>query len=75
MEGTERGHHLFFGTVGRCSSKIVLTVSLIAKHGECNYTIVRRETGYESRRTSKAITKLLQFILEGPQPCTLFSFT
>ena len=33
-------------------------------------TIVRRGlgTGYERRRTSNAITKLLQFLLEGPQP-------
>ena len=31
-------------------------------------TIVRRGTGYERRQTSKAITKLLQFLLEGPQP-------
>ena len=32
-------------------------------------------TGYESRRTSKVITKLLQFMLEGPRPCTIFCFT
>ena len=30
--------------------------------------IVCRGTGYERWRTSKAITKLLQFLLEGPQP-------
>ena len=39
------------------------------------YIIVHRGTGYESRRTSKAVTKLLQFMLEGPQPCTIFSLT
>ena len=32
-------------------------------------------TGYESRQTSKLITKLLQFMLEGPRPCTIFCFT
>ena len=32
-------------------------------------------TGYEIRRTSKVImTILLRFMLEGPQPCTIFSF-
>ena len=36
--------------------------------------IIVEGTGYESQRTSKVITKLLQFMLEGPQPCTTFSF-
>ena len=31
--------------------------------------------GYESRQTSKAITKLLLFMLEGPQLYTMFPFT
>ena len=39
------------------------------------FTIVRGRTGYENLRTSKAITKLLQLMLEGPQPCTILFYT
>ena len=37
--------------------------------------VIVEGTGYKSRRTSKVITKLMQFMLEGPQPCAIFSFT
>ena len=37
--------------------------------------IVTRGTGYETLQVSKAITKVLQFMLKVLRPCTVFCFT
>ena len=56
------------------SSKVYIPISGIELHDleMCQLykltTIVWKGAGYERLRTSKAITKLLQFLLEGPQP-------
>ena len=41
----------------------------------CNQNIVTRGTGYETLQVSKAITKVLQFMLKVLRPCTIFCFT
>ena len=40
-----------------------------------SFQTIAEGAGYDSRRTSKAITKLLQFVLERSRPCTIFCFT
>ena len=39
------------------------------------YDIVPRGTGYETLQVSKAITKVLQFMLKVLRKCTIFCFT
>ena len=38
-------------------------------------TIVTRGTGYETLQVSKALTKVLQFMLKVLRQCTIFCFT
>ena len=37
-------------------------------------SVVTQGTGYETLQVSKAITKVLQFILKVLRPCTIFCF-
>ena len=53
----------------------ILVAALVDDCKIAGRTIVTRGTGYETLQVSKAITKVLQFLLKVLRPCTIFCFT